>query len=257
MKEYVLDVPEPVAAPAQPDAPELGPPPSRFSWRSCRSIVLLIVLESIALALLYVALIGFPASQVSAEGAPVAAAEPALPMATPAPPQELVPADPLPQAEVVAQVDAAPSRIVRERGHYVIELHSAGVEAALEMLTKATGATVRGSDVVLGKSVRITRTVTTDSPLEAWQAVFGGVVNFAASCTRAACDVRFVPSADTAPAVALPRMASGAAAEQGSPDGRDDQGNTGPAAATSVVARTAPAAAPAPASTEDPSSSEN
>src|SRR5882757_2887515 len=126
MKEYVLDLPEPVPGPAQPvDSPELVAPPSRFSWRSCRSIVLLIVLGSIALALLYVALIGFPASQASAEAVPVAAAVPALPMATPAPAQEPVQAGPLPQTEVVAEVDAAPSRIVRERGHYVIELHAA------------------------------------------------------------------------------------------------------------------------------------
>ena len=166
-------------------------------------------------------------------------------------------ASPLPQPVVVAEVEAAPSRIVRERGRYVIELHSAGVAAALEMLTKATGATVRGSDVLLGNAVRITRTVTTDSPLEAWQAVFGGVVNFAASCTRAACDVRFVPSADSAPVTALPRLASGAAAEQGATDGRDDQANTRPAVAPSVVARTAPPAAPAPAATEDSQSSEN
>jgi hypothetical protein len=236
MKEYILDVAEPVAAPAQPgDAPEPVAPPSRFSWRSCRSIVLLIVLESIALALLYVALIGFPSSPASAEAVPVAAAVPALPVTAPAPAAEPVPAGPPPSPEVAAEVEAAPSRIVRERGHYVIELHSAGVEAALEMLTKATGATVRGSDVLLGKAVRITRTVTTDSPLEAWQAVFGGVVNFAASCTRAACDVRFVPSGD----------------------GRDDQGNTQPAVATSVVARTAPPAAPAAAATEDPAPSEN
>jgi len=152
-------------------------------------------------------------------------------------------------------VEAVPSRIVRERGRYVIELHSAAIGPVLEMLTKATGATVRGSDVVLGNAARITRTVTTDSPLEAWQAVFGGVVNFAASCTRAACDVRFVRSADPALAARQQRLPSGAAPEPGSPDERDDQGTTAPAIAPSVVARTAPPAVPAPA--DDQPAAEN
>ena len=128
MKQYVLDYAEPAATPAQPgDAPESVAPPPRISWHACRSLVLLIVLESIALALLYVALIGFPSSQASAEAVPVAAAVPALPVAAPVPVQEPVQASPLPQPEVVAEVEAPPSRIVRERGHYVIELHSAGV----------------------------------------------------------------------------------------------------------------------------------
>ena len=265
MKEYVLDYPAPDGVPVSPvEAPELVAPPRRW-WRSWRSLALLIVLESIALALLYVALIGFPAaSPASAETVPVAAVGPVPSTATPVqaqaqqqartqPPEE---GDSSSQAAAAADpVEAVPSRIVRERGRYVIELHSAAIGPVLEMLTKATGATVRGSDVVLGNAARITRTVTTDSPLEAWQAVFGGVVNFAASCTRAACDVRFVRSADPALAARQQRLPSGAAPEPGSPDERDDQGTTAPAIAPSVVARTAPPAVPAPA--DDQPAAEN
>src|SRR6476660_2830251 len=131
MKEYVLDYPTADAAPAAVDVPELATPPVRRWWRSWRSLALLIVLESIALALLYVTLIGFPSpSPASAETAPVAAVR-AQPMATPAQTrpqtqaaaQAAVPGDPSPQATAIADpVEAAPSRIVRERGRYVIEL---------------------------------------------------------------------------------------------------------------------------------------
>ena len=257
MKEYVLDYPEPAAAPAHPlDAPESVAPPPRISWHACRPLALLIVLESIALALLYVALVGFPSSPASAEAVPVAAAVPALPMTSSAPFQEPAQNDAVAPPEAAAEIEVPPSRIVRERGRYVVELHSAGVGAALEMLTKATGATVRGSDVLLGQAARITRRITTDSPLEAWQAVFGGVVNFAASCTRAACDVRFVPSADPALAKSLPRFASGAAVEPVPTEERDDHASTAAAVSNSVIARTAPAAAAAPPA-EDSTSSEN
>jgi hypothetical protein len=202
MKEYSLDFAPPLAPSV--DEAELVPPPARSSWRS---IVLLIVLESLALALLYGALIGFPGpSAASIETAAVH--DPTFATATPAPvqAQASVPAEAEPvQAGVVEPgADAAPSRISREHGRYVIELHSSAIGPALEMLTKATGATVRGTEVLAGNATRITRTVATDSALEAWQAVFGGVANFAATCNKAACAVRFVRASDLAKTPAFP-----------------------------------------------------
>jgi hypothetical protein len=239
MKEYVLDFAPPSAA--QPvDAPEFVPPRARIAWRS---IALLVVLESIALALLYVALIGFPGpSQASRETAAVDDST----LAASAPTQAQAEAQP--QREVVApEADATPSRITREHGRYVIELHSTALGPALEMLTKATGATVRGTEVLAGNAARITRTVATDSPLEAWQAVFGGVVNFAATCSRGACAVRFVPSADPAFAAAAPRPLPGAAGEATASNEPEDQASALPSVAAApppaaMVARTPPAA---------------
>jgi hypothetical protein len=255
MKEYVLDYPPPAAA--DPLAQRVGeafvPPRARTPWRS---LALLFVLESLALALLYVFLIGWPTSSPAiaestsvAESTPVAGAP--LASFTQAVPE------PQPPTEVVAlEPELPPSSITREHGRYVIELHSAAVGPALAMLVRATGATVRGEDVLAGNSARITTTVKADSPLEAWQAVFGGVVNFAASCTRATCAVRFVPSANPSLATAasrLPPDAAGAVAP--APYQPDNQGNAVAPAATSVaVARPPPAITPQP---EDPSALDN
>jgi hypothetical protein len=200
MKEYVLD--QALSAELSPPAPiddGYRPSSARTSWRT---IALLVVLEALALGLLYVALVGVPTpTQASVEN-PAAYVAPIAPRS---------PIAPEPQAQPVAEVAAPlPSRISREHGRYVIDLHGAEVGPALAMLTQATGATVRGADVLAGNASRITRTVATDSALEAWQAVFGGVANFAATCSHGACDVRFVRSADSALAAmrALPQMAA-------------------------------------------------
>jgi hypothetical protein len=195
MKEYVLDQLAPGEGELSPPRPlddGYVPPPARTSWRT---IALLIVLETLALGLLYVVMIGFPApTQASVESQTAYVA----PIAPPAP------VAPDPQAPPVAEVaPPPPSRISREHGRYLIDLHGAEVGSVLAMLTQATGATVRGADVLAGNASRITRTVETDSPLEAWQAVFGGVANFAATCNKAACAVRFVPASGPARAPAF------------------------------------------------------
>jgi hypothetical protein len=156
---------------------------SRTPWRS---LALLIVLESLALALLYVVLVGWPASSPAMVESPVVLGAPLSSSAKTVP-------EPQPPTEVVAlEPELRPSSITREHGRYVIELHSAALGPALAMLVRATGATVRGEDVLAGNSARITTTVKADSPLEAWQAVFGGVVNFAASCTALARSLRSI-----------------------------------------------------------------
>ncbi len=230
MKEYVLDLapPPPTERVAEP---ELMPPPAR-SYR--RSIVLVIVLGALALAFSYAALIGFfGASQASIETA--AASGPTFASATPTQAQaqaqtqtqartqaqhaNMQPA----QADVVEQeAEVAPSRITREHGRYLIELHSTAIGPALDMLTKATGATVHGSDVLAGNAARITRTVATDSALEAWQAVFGGVANFAATCSHGACAVRFVPSVAPSPATMMARTPPPAAIVQAADEPQPD-----------------------------------
>jgi hypothetical protein len=193
MKEYVLDQPPPGELSPPPFDDGYVAPPARTSWRT---IPLLIVLEALALGLLYVVMIGFPAAtqgSVESQSAYVAPIAPSAPVAPdpPAPP-------------VAAVAPPPPNRISREHGRYVIELHGAEVGSVLAMLTQATGAIVRGADVLAGNPSRITRTVETDSPLEAWHAVFGGVANFAATCDKAACAVRFVPASGLAKAPAFP-----------------------------------------------------
>jgi hypothetical protein len=241
MKQYVLDFPAPVAAPVEaPADDEPVAPQARTSWRSIA--LLLVVVGSLALALLYVAPTGWPASN------PDIATIPTVDSALASAPQTEALRQPQPPAEVVAEpVELPPSSITRVHGRYLIELHSAAVGPALALLSKATGATVRGEDVLAGNPARITRTVQTDSPLEAWQAVFGGVVNFAATCTRAACAVRFVPTADAVTTSILARQPAADATE-------DEPATPAPGVATSIAAGKAPAVT-APA--EDPSASEN
>jgi hypothetical protein len=194
MREYVLDQLAPGEGELSPPPPlddGYVPPPARTSWRT---IALLIVLETLALGLLYVVMIGFPAPTQASVESQTASIAPIAP----------APVAPDPQAAPVAEVVPPPSRISREHGRYLIDLHGAEVGSVLAMLTQATGATVRGADVLAGNASRITRTVETDSPLEAWQAVFGGVANFAATCNKAACAVRFVPESGLAKAPAFP-----------------------------------------------------
>ena len=207
------------------------PPPAR-SYR--RSIVLVIVLGALALAFSYVALIGFfgaepsfdrdrgrirPDVRVRHADAGAGAAQTQTQARTQAQHANMQPA----QADVVEQeAEVAPSRITREHGRYLIELHSTAIGPALDMLTKATGATVHGSDVLAGNAARITRTVATDSALEAWQAVFGGVANFAATCSHGACAVRFVPSVAPSPATMMARTPPPAAIVQAADEPQPD-----------------------------------
>jgi len=224
MKEYILDYsPSPLVAEPAEGRPDAVPVRARRSWRR---VVLLVGLVALTLAVFSAVLIGFaPKAGATVDNpgidrSPLAAPSPSQdPAQTPVPapvetraPPAATQATP-PQAEVVAEpAEVVASRITREHGRYVIDLHTAGVGAAVEMLARATGATVRGEDVLAGNRSLITRRVTTDSPLEAWQAVFGGVANFAATCSHGACAVRFVPSTDPAVAARSPRPAVGAAA---------------------------------------------
>ncbi len=214
MKEYVLDLAPPRQAEpvAEPEL-EIGPPATRSSWRS---IVLLIVLGAPTLALLYVALIGLPGTseasiQTAVASDPTIASARSMPAPAPTPTQaqpQHAEGQPAQVDGVAQEAQGVPSRITHEHGRYVIELHSTAIGPALDMLTKATGATVRGSDVLAGNTARITRIVVTDSALEAWQAVFGGVANFAATCSHGGCAVSFVSSTALTPTAMVARLPS-------------------------------------------------
>ena len=176
MKQYVLD--EPVAA----APPPLEPQPVAFTqpgwWRW---LALAIVIEAVALALLYVALNGVPGAS---------GAEPSPGMAYVAsfsfPREAEVAQAPMPAAQ------APVSRIRQQRGRFVVDLHGEAPGAALAMLAEATNARVSGHAIFSGSALRLTRSVVASSPREAWQAVFGDIANFAIACAGSACEVRFV-----------------------------------------------------------------
>jgi hypothetical protein len=197
MKQYVLDHPAPLA----PSAP-LTPPPAAAapgSPRRWRWLLLILLLEPVALAVLYLILNGDEREAAAAPGAarvaqvaPIAVAQPAQPMLQPGDPMSRR-AEPEPAAsEGPASPVAATSRISLERGRYVVDLHSAPLGAALEMLSSATKARVTGGDIFSGSVLRLTRSAVAATPQEAWQAVFSEVASFAITCAANACDVRFV-----------------------------------------------------------------
>ena len=174
MKQYVLD--EPMAAAPPPAEPQSLRQPGWWRW-----LVLAVVLEAVALAILYVALNGVPT----------------LGPARPAPGVAYVASFSFPREAEAGPTHApaaAPpvSQIRQERGRYVVELHDEAPESALAMLTEATKSRVAGANVLAGSPVRLTRSVVASSPREAWQAVFGDVANFAVACAGSACEVRFV-----------------------------------------------------------------
>jgi hypothetical protein len=198
MKQYVLD--HPVPAEPIPAAPvgDFVPPTSPSPWRP---LAVLVVVEGIALALLYLALVGSPEPrQAISGGGPAYVAAFAFPEA---PPTQAAPAEP----------ELPPSHITHVRGRYVVELNGSELGPALAMLTAATGATVRGGEVLAGNSARLTKVFETDSPVEAWQAVFGGVANFAVACQKGTCAVRFVAPAEPGRTAFAPTQPAGAAVE--------------------------------------------
>ena len=95
-------------------------------------------------------------------------------------------------APAAALVEAAPSRVTREKGRYVVDLHAAAIGPALSMLSEATHTTVTGGDVVATSPARITASFVAASPLEAWRGVFGDLASFAMTCGPSSCAVRFV-----------------------------------------------------------------
>jgi hypothetical protein len=178
MKQYVLE--EPVAAAAPPVEPQALPRMQPGWWRW---LVLAILLEAVALAILYVALNGVPGAR-RAEPSPGIAYVASFSF-----PREAEAA----QASAHAQpAEAAVSRIRQEHGRYLVDLHDEAPAAAMEMLAQATKARVAGTNIFSGSALRLTRSVVATSPREAWQAVFGDVANFAIACTGSACEVRFV-----------------------------------------------------------------
>ena len=222
MKQYVLD--EPVAG-----APSPLEPPSRSltqpGW--WRWLVLAILLEGVALALLYVALNGVPGARRADPSPGIAYA------ASFSFPREAEAVQPPAQA-----AEAPVSRISQERGRYVVALHDEAPAEALTMLARATNARVSGNAIFSGSPLRLTRSVVARSPREAWQAVFGDIANFAIACAGSGCEVRFVslaqpgalaPGPDslqgglshgspaTAPALALPAQAPVDQAAAGAP----------------------------------------
>ena len=192
MKEYVLDTPMARDAPAAPAGAPAGgyvPPIAPSSWPS---LMWLLILEPVALALLYVVLIGFPGrSQASLDNAPVYVAAFSFPKEA--------------EAQAGSEAPVLPeNRITHQHGRYRVELHGAPVSSALTMLSEATAATVTGSTALAGNGALITKVFETSSPVDAWQAVFGGVANFAIACNKGACAVRFVAPADPAAPRASP-----------------------------------------------------
>jgi len=177
MKQYVLD--EPMAA--GPPPPVKGQTPSLVPPGWWRWLVLAILLEAIALAVLYVAVNGVPGA-LRAEPSPGIAYVASFSF-----PREAE------GAQAPAQAAEVPiSRIHQERGRYVVDLHDEAPATALAMLAEATKARVAGSGIFSGSTLRLTRSVVATSPREAWQAVFGDVANFAIACAGSACEVRFV-----------------------------------------------------------------
>lgn len=184
MKQYVLEVPTAVV-PLPGEPPAAAPPtvnadalslrePGRWRW-----ILLTLLIEPVALAILYLALTGSPDVSQAATSQGVAY------IASFSFPRE---------AEAsAAQVAATPTSSIRqERGQYVVELHDEAPEQALAMLKEATKARVAGSDIFAGSPLRLTRSAAAATPRAAWQVVFGDVANFAVACSGNACEVRFV-----------------------------------------------------------------
>jgi hypothetical protein len=234
MKQYVLDEPAPVAPlPVASPAPSLNYP-GRWRW-----FLLALLLEPIALAALYLGLSG-NWSRATPSPAPTNTVAYAASFSFPRQ------AEPALAEPAVAEPRV--SRILQERGRYVVDLHDAEPGPALAMLTQATKARVAGSDIFIGSTLRLTRSALAATPREAWQAVFGDVANFAIACVGNACEVRFVsiakpgspvPGADslqqefsyaeTAPAPALAPPAQAAASPGAAAAPSMDGGDSAPA----------------------------
>jgi len=234
MKQYVLD--EPMAAaplPAEPQALSLRQP----GW--WRWLALAVVLEALALAVLYVALNGVPSASPAA----------------PSPALAYVASFSFPREAEVGQAPAQAkevpvSGIRQDRGRYVVDLHDESPAGALAMLAEATKARVAGTGIFDGSALRLTRSVVATTPREAWQAVFGDVANFAIACAGSACEVRFVSLAK--PGAAVP----GFVPVQGEVARTEPATAPEPAApAPRPVARVGAAAVPPDGS--DPTSSDN
>lgn len=236
MKQYVLD--EPAAAPPPQADPmqALSLPRSRW-WRS---LVLVLLLEPVALAILYMLLNGgaTPRRAETVNGVAYMAAFSFPRDAAPAPGAGDARSEP-------------PPRIAREHGRYVIELHATPLDEALALLTQATGARIAGRDIFSGSSLQLTRSAVAASPRDAWQAVFGDVANFAIACAGSACEVRFVslvrPDAQR-PSPAMPVQAQdeeGVAGLQGSAVAAQPPVALAPVAAQSAAIASTESAEPA------------
>jgi len=256
MKQYVLDQPVALApvAPLTPPLAEASPgSPRRWRW-----LLLILLLEPVALAVLYLLLNSdrdgreaVAATPVAHAGqvAPIAVAQPTEPMPKPTEPMPRR-AEPEPAApeQPAGPVEAA-SRVSHERGRYVVDLHSAPLGVALEMLSSATRARVTGGDIFSGSALRLTRSAVAATPQEAWQAVFSEVASFAITCATNGCDVRFVSL--TKPGGDSPAASPGASLARGTsyPAAMIRPAPGPPAAAPAWGAAAAPPA--------DPTSSDN
>ncbi len=183
MKQYVLD--EPGMRPLHPEPP--APEPARGRWRWP------VVLAALAAA-------GLVAARSFVDRPPEAKPRPAEVASVPVYVAPVTADVPRPNAATSAAASPVtlaidppvPSRVTREKGRYVVDLHGAEVGPALAMLSEATHATVSGSDVLVASTARITASFVAASPLEAWKGVFGNVASFAMSCGPSTCAVRFV-----------------------------------------------------------------
>lgn len=250
MKEYVLDLGPrsptaamPVAA-GSPEAPYAGL--RRARWRA---IGLVLLIEPIALAALYFALVGGPETGRASSSEGVAAAAPPrrVERAPTVPAEPAVVAAPSTKAPIASQ-----GRVTTDRGRYVIDLQAVAPDAAVAMLARATRAKVTGEHIFDGSALRLTHASLEPSPREAWQAVFGDVANFAVACAGGACEVRFV-------SLVRPATSGQSPASAGMVEALVQGGSMPtPMPAPTEQGRAPPRPAPPPtAQTDDPNASDN
>ena len=220
MKQYVLDEPAPVLASAPPSEADRAPT-RRWPWRA---LLVLAVVEPLALGALYLAL-NADTAPVGRQAPPTPAHVAGLEFAPPPKPAAVA-------ATAAAEISTEASRVAFERGQYVIDLRSADVGPALAMLAKATRATVHGGELLLADSTRLSRSAVASTPVEAWQAVFGNVANYAISCTQRGCAVWIAALTKAQPV----RGAVAAAAAPARDKGDTEEDTTSRSAETTTVA---------------------
>lgn len=176
MKQYVLDEPG-----ARTLNAALVPAASRSRWRW-------------PIVLAATAAVALVAAHSFGQGHPEPKPHPVVTAFVPAyiAPVAGEPPRPIAAAEPAAPAESPPSRVTREKGRYVVDLHAAAIGPALSMLSEATHTTVTGGDLLSASPARITASFVAASPLDAWRGVFGDLASFAMTCGPSSCAVRFV-----------------------------------------------------------------
>ena len=197
MKQYVLD--EPVAVAAPPPVESQLQSLTQPGW--WRWLLLAILLEPVALAILYLALNGVPVRAPRAPSRGVA----------------YVASFSFPR-EAASSASAGAGR--RGAGQPCSARSAAATSSTFttrrppppwRCSPKRRSARRRQPHLRRQRSSRLTRSVVATSPREAWQAVFGDVANFAIACASSACEVRFVSLAKPGAPMPRPEVAAGRA----------------------------------------------